>query len=424
MLLSTNIQEQELKTNYIWAILFVFPVAFFLFGIFIATYEDVTVINGLKKIVFSSSVLSTDFLEVGGIGAAFINASLVGFFNLFLLKYYKIKINGILIAAFMMVLGFSFLGKNIFNIIPIYLGGYIYCYYQKISMKDIIVVIMFATSMSPIVSELSISALFLKPYGLIIGILAGMLIGFIIVPLNSHMVRFHDGFNLYNMGFTAGIVGTVFASVLRSFNKELIPASVLYLNKDLRINILLAFLFSYLMIMGIVINPQALKKYKIIFKYTGRSVTDFTQHLGYGVSFFNMGVMGLLCLGYIVIVGGSINGPVLASIFSVVGFSAFGKHPKNCFAIVVGVVLGALLMKYDLSAPGIISAALFSTTVAPISATYGMKIGIIAGMLHLALVTNIDLVHGGINLYNNGFSGGLVAGFLVPIIDAFKKGEV
>lgn len=45
----------------------------------------------------------------------------------------------------------------------------------------------------------------------------------------------------------------------------------------------------------------------------------------------------------------------------------------------------------------------------------------IAGALHIAIVMNIGVVHGGINLYNNGFSGGLVAGFLVPIIDAFRR---
>ncbi|MFP4173099.1 MAG: DUF1576 domain-containing protein, partial [Candidatus Hydrogenedentota bacterium] len=30
-------------------------------------------------------------------------------------------------------------------------------------------------------------------------------------------------------------------------------------------------------------------------------------------------------------------------------------------------------------------------------------------------------LHGGVNLYNNGFAGGFVAAFLTPIIDAFKK---
>jgi hypothetical protein len=90
----------------------------------------------------------------------------------------------------------------------------------------------------------------------------------------------------------------------------------------------------------------------------------------------------------------------------------------------LGVIVAAFFVGYDLSSTGIIISVLFSTTIAPIAGTYGMGVGIIAGILHLALVTNIGTIHGGINLYNNGFAGGLVAGFLVPIMDAFKKGEV
>ena len=113
----------------------------------------------------------------------------------------------------------------------------------------------------------------------------------------------------------------------------------------------------------------------------------------------------------------------MAGIFTVVGFAAFGKHPKNCAPIALGVIIAAFLIGNDLSSTGMIITVLFSTTIAPIAGTYGIFIGILAGALHLAIVTNIGIVHGGVNLYNNGFSGGLVAGFLVPIIEAFKKGD-
>ena len=64
------------------------------------------------------------------------------------------RINGLLIAAFMTVLDFHF--KEYFNILPIYLGGYSYSKYQKILIKDAILVIMFSTAMAPIVSEISL----------------------------------------------------------------------------------------------------------------------------------------------------------------------------------------------------------------------------------------------------------------------------
>ena len=70
--------------------------------------------TGLKNILFSQTILLTDFLSLGGIGPTFINVSLISFYNLYLLRKYKLRINGLILAAFMTVIGFSFFGKNIF----------------------------------------------------------------------------------------------------------------------------------------------------------------------------------------------------------------------------------------------------------------------------------------------------------------------
>ena len=37
---------------------------------------------------------------------------------------------------------------------------------------------------------------------------------------------------------------------------------------------------------------------------------------------------------------------------------------------------------------------------------------------------NVAFLHGGINLYNNGFAGGFVASFLVPLLDFLKRNGV
>ena len=90
----------------------------------------------------------------------------------------------------------------------------------------------------------------------------------------------------------------------------------------------------------------------------------------------------------------------------------------------IGVIITSLLLGYDLSTTGIIISVLFSTTLAPIAGTYGPIIGFIAGALHITVVTNVGVIHGGVNLYNNGFSGGLVAGVMIPILDAFHKERI
>ncbi len=423
MVYANQYTERELHKQHKRRILLVFPFSFMIFGLFICLIEQRNLLDGLKSILLSPTTLLTDFLAIGGIGAAFINAAIIGFVNIYLLKRYEMRVNGLLIAALLTVLGFSFIGKNFLNILPLYLGGYLYSKYQRIPTKNILLVMMFSTALSPLVSEITFGGIFDTGINYLMGIISGTLIGFIIIPLSSHMMRFHDGYNLYNIGFTAGILGMVVTSFLRSFHLDIQPVYIVYENQHFGIIALLISLFIYLICVGVWINPNALKSYRTIFYYKGRTVTDFTSLTGYGMTYVNMGVMGLLGLALVILLGGHVNGPIMAGLFTMVGFGAFGKHPGNCYPIVIGVLLGGLFYNVDFSSTAFIISVLFSTTIAPIAGTFGPIIGVLAGILHLTLVTNTGIIHGGINLYNNGFAGGLVAGFLVPIIDAFRKGD-
>ncbi|BCJ95416.1 hypothetical protein acsn021_29850 [Anaerocolumna cellulosilytica] len=52
-----------------------------------------------------------------------------------------------------------------------------------------------------------------------------------------------------------------------------------------------------------------------------------------------MSLIGFLSLVYVLMIGGVVNGPVLAGIFTVIGFGAFGKHLKNSLPVVIGELL-------------------------------------------------------------------------------------
>ena len=52
---------------------------------------------------------------------------------------------------------------------------------------------------------------------------------------------------------------------------------------------------------------------------------------------------------------------------------------------------------------------------------FGWKWGIAAGVIHASVVLNTGFLHGGLNLYNNGFSAGLVCIVLVPLIEALRR---
>jgi hypothetical protein len=426
MYIKEKIREKEIHKDGILKVMAIFPCIFMIYGIFVtaSTYSSFSdVIKGFRDILLSPTVLLTDFIKVGGLGVAFIHAAIIGFLMLLLFKYYKLRINGLLIAAFFTVIGFSFFGKNLINIPPIFLGGIFYSRYQKISFKNVVLVIMFGTALSPLVSELMFSGVIPDKYNIPAGIVIGVFIGFIIVPLSSHMLRFHDGFNLYNIGFTAGIIGTVITSLLRNMDIEVQPVYILYEKQSYSLWLLMLAGFVALIIIGVRIKYNGLMDYPKILRHKGRTITDFTSLDGYGLTFINMGIMGIYSLGLVMLLGGVLNGPILAGILTIVGFSAFGKHPKNTMPIIVGVIIAAILFGADLTTTPVIIAILFSTTIAPIAGTFGPFIGIIAGILHFILVTKVGDIHGGMNLYNNGFSGGIVAGFLVPIVDAFKKGE-
>ncbi|MDE7245264.1 MAG: DUF1576 domain-containing protein, partial [Oscillospiraceae bacterium] len=46
--------------------------------------------------------------------------------------------------------------------------------------------------------------------------------------------------------------------------------------------------------------------------------------------------------------------------------------------------------------------------------------GVAAGFLHMTIVQNTSILHGGMNLYNNGFAAGLVCLLLVPVIESVQ----
>jgi hypothetical protein len=122
-----------------------------------------------------------------------------------------------------------------------------------------------------------------------------------------------------------------------------------------------------------------------------------------------MGLSGLITMGYVFAVGGDLNGPVIGAILSVVGFAAFGKHPANFIPVIIGVFLGSLAKPWGAADPSILLAALFGTNLAPIAGHFGWHWGVVAGFVHSSAALSVGVVHGGLNLYNNGFAAGIVA---------------
>jgi hypothetical protein len=381
--------------------------------------------QGLLRIITSPSILLTDYLAVGGLGATLVNAGACGLISCLLVIFFKIDINGPFIAAIFTVIGFSFFGKNIANIWPIFLGVALYARAQKAPFKNYLLVALFGTTLAPLASHIAFGSWTVLWLRIITGITFGVLAGFVLPPLASHMLRFHDGYNIYNIGFTGGMIGSFIAAVLRSFGFDINATAILCDRHDGFFRVILSCLFLGFMLLGLKAarkSPEGLvAPLKKIHASSGRLVSDFTTIGGYPAAIFNMGVMGMASMLFVTLLNGSLNGPVIGGIFTVVGFAAFGKHLKNCLPIMIGVYLASLIKIWGTGTTEMIIAGLFGTTLAPIAGQYGPIAGIAAGFCHLSVVMNVGMLHGGMNLYNNGFAGGFVASALVPLIDAFKK---
>lgn len=379
------------------------------------------IIDGMKNIVLAPSNLVSDYFVVGNVGAAIFNASLLMIITVVLAIFNNLYINGPIIAGIFTVGGFALFGKNIYNVWAILIGVYLYSAYKGEKFGNNLLIALFGTALAPLISKVSFGFGLEPLVGIVLGNLCGIIAGFILVPLAYHYKKFHLEYDLYNVGFTAGIVGTLFMALFRSFGFESESLSIIASGYNRVFTIYLIIIFLSMIIIGFICNGMSFKGYKKLLKSTGKSPNDFVQLNGFGISFINMGIMGSIMLTYILLVGGEINGPGLGAIFTVVGFSAFGKHPKNAIPITIGVILGSMLTKWDINSTSMIFAATFGTALAPIAGVFGPLAGILAGFIHVSVVTNIGYLHGGVNLYNNGFSAGIVAAILVPFFMSIKN---
>jgi hypothetical protein len=231
--------------------------------------------------------------------------------------------------------------------------------------------------------------------------------------------------NLYNMGFACGLFAMMIVPILTAFGDK--PDSVLYWATHYNgvFIIVMGVLCTSMILMGFYgtgVPPWAVwAGYRRLLPTTGRAPSDYLRMFGAGPVLINIGVNGILGIVYILIVGGELNGPTVGGIFTIMGFSAFGKHAFNIIPVMIGVALGAYGMHYTPDYPALQLAGLFGTTLAPIAGHFGWLPGILAGFIHSALVLQTGGPVAGLNLYNNGFSGGLIAIVLYPTITAIWK---
>lgn len=393
------------------------PAYFILVGFFLQSPGEI--LQGIFTIIREPDFLITDYFIIGGVGAAFVNAGILTLVSIGIVYGLGMDFDGHTITSACLMFGFSLFGKNLLNIWAIMLGVFLYARYHRTSVSRYIYIGYYGTSLSPIITQVMQMWELPIPVRMGLCILTGTVIGFVLPPLCTHVHYSHKGYSLYNVGFAGGIIATVIVSMFKSFGITIESRLIWSEGNNGMFLALLFVLFGGMILYGVLSGKkEAVRGYRNILKCYGLGGTDYYKTEGGSATLINMGVNGLASMIILVALGGELNGPTIGSIFTVVGFSATGKHLRNILPVMAGVCLASVAKNWSITDPSAQLALLLSTTLAPIAGEFGILAGVLAGFLHSSVALNVGIVYGGMNLYNNGFAGGIVAIFLVPVIQS------
>lgn len=409
------------------AFLCAFTLAFYVGAVLSPDLNDI--FGGLARIVTQPAVLTKDYFraDLGSISGSLLNYGLVGTLCCALMFLPGAVVNGTTVAAYFLTLGFCSYGMNIVNVLPFVLGVFVYSLIKKEPFAKFINMAMFCTALAPLVSEV----LFRYPgteihaitwQGVLLALLIGVVTGVVMPPLCAHSPNFHKGFDLYNAGPAAGFLCfMIFAIMYKTLGVEAPKIEATLGDGDwVFVNVFCIICFVLTIGAGFVLNGKSFKGYGKVFTDSGFKV-DFSEKYGVGACLMNIGIYGLFIMAYYNLIGAKFTGPTMGAVFCMLCFSAAGSTPWNVFPIMIGYYIASLFGVSAINAQAIIVGLCFASGLAPISGKYGIVAGVVAGILHYCIVTSVPAIHGGFNLYNGGFTAGIVCFVLVPVLETYFK---
>ena len=416
--------------------------------------------ENLSRILTSPSKLLTDYFALGGLGSTLFNAAICGLAANVIIHYSRVHANATTLAGYMLIVAHCFYGLNFLNMWPPFIGVLLYCKIMKKKASENIHIAFFATALAPFVSEVLFrysvgsydpSVIQINWIGISIAIVCGIGVGFIVLPLLPGTTAMHRGYNLYKAGLAIGILGIFIYSFMYNTLGINAPDVTHIDNPEYYampysyrafMNVFFIVLFGITFIAGYFLNGRDVSNYKNLLKCTGYG-SDFFDKFGMPICFVNIAVYGMCILAYLNVVfilpavfpflpeGVGFTGATVGVVFAALTFAADGQHPRNVYPIVVGYSLlfftviliclvSGLKMPWTLSTQSYINGLAFATGLCPFAGKYGFKYGVIAGMLSATICTVTADMHGGFVLYNGGFTAGLTALILIPLLDFYE----
>lgn len=417
--------------------------------------------NNLFRILTSPSKLVTDYFALGGLGSTFFNAGICGLISNIIIFTSKIKAKATTFAGYMLVVAHCFYGLNFLNMLPTLIGVWLSCVVRKKSFKEYVHVALFSTALGPFISDFIFRYTLNEPFllgepkvsalGIIFALVFGIAAGFVVPALLPGTTKMHRGFNMFKAGLAIGIMGIfVYSFMYPTLGIDAPDALVInnpeYYSMKLGyytfMNVFFVLLFASAIIIGYILNNYSFRGYKQLYRSVSYGV-DFLDKFGMPVCLINFGIYGFCILAYLNVIfylpdifpslpqGVGFTGPTVGVVFAALTFSADGQQPRTVGPIALGYVLLSVIVciicailqrdiPWTLSTQAYINGLAFATGLCSFSGKYGKRIGILAGFLSAVICTSTSAMHGGFVLYNGGFTAGLTALVLLPVLDFYK----
>ena len=385
---------------------------------------------GLWRILSNPTKASTSFFSIGGYSATFLNMGLVGLICTGLYWIPGERSNAAATLVTILTTGFGSWGIHILNMWPTVFGVMLHCLVKKEPFGKHTNAMLFSTGLAPFMSELMVryphaEVVGFTPAGVVLALVIGGLVGFFLPAGLDNSPKVHKGFDLYSAALPVGMTAFLMQGFLYKAMGIPIPQAV----SDLTVadpgitNTFCIVLFSACVVLAFLMGCRPRDYWDMM--YAAKPATNFSAVYGNAVFLMNVGLYGFFILGYYNWIGATFNGVTFGVMFCMLSTCNSGSHPGNIWLITLGYglasklfqtlspVAGGEFVQY-LNSQAIVVGLCYANGLSPIADEYGWFYGLVAAVFHFCMVTTVPELHGGMCLYNGGFTAGLVCLLMVP----------
>ncbi|MBQ7002084.1 MAG: DUF1576 domain-containing protein [Oscillospiraceae bacterium] len=392
---------------------------------------------GLWAILSNPTKASTSFFSIGGYAATFLNMGLVGLICTALYWLPGEKSNSAATLVTILTTGFGSWGIHILNMWPTVFGVMLHCFVKGEKLGKYSNAMLFSTGLAPFISELMVryphrEVVGFTPGGMVLALAVGMAVGFFLPAGLDNSPKVHKGFDLYSAALPVGMTAFLMQGVLYKAMGVEIPAAVSDLSvADPQItNTFCILLFCSCIVLALLMGCRPKDYWDMM--YAAKPATNFSAVYGNAVFLMNVGLYGLFILGYYNWIGATFNGVTFGVMFCMLSTCNSGSHPGNIWLITLGYGLASKLFQLlspftggnfsqYLDSQSIVVGLCYANGLSPIADEYGWMYGVVAAMFHFCMVTTVPELHGGMCLYNGGFTAALVCLLMLPGLERHFK---